>query len=194
MSATAAPYGFRPVRSLSSGGYNSGHNRLYKVTDDYATSIFYGDLVAIANTGTIGKATATTAANFLGVFVGCTYTDPTLNYKLHSNMWLGGTTASDIMAYVVDDPHMVYQAQSSTTVAQTVLGNNIDLVQTAGNTNIGMSRVALDGGNISDSVTTKMARVIGFVDGPDSAVGDAYTDCLVILNPLNHQLIADAGI
>ena len=57
-----------------------------------------------------------------------------------------------------------------------------------------MSRVALDGGNISDSVTTKMARVIGFVDGPDSAVGDAYTDCLVILNPLNHQLIADAGI
>jgi len=193
MARSAAPYGFRPVRSLSSGGYASGITRPYTMTASYGTSIFYGDLVTVVQAGTLEKYTVTTAGNPVGVFLGCEYTDPTLNYKLHSNMWLASTAAT-ATAMVVDDPHMIFQVQASTTIPQTSMFLNIDVVQTAGNTAIGMSKVALDGANVSDSVTTKTCRIIGFATGPDSAVGDEYTDCLVILNPNDHRMITAAGV
>ncbi len=36
-------------------------------------------------------------------------------------------------------------------------------------------------------------KIIGFVDGPDSEVGDAYTDVLVMFNA-GHQLLNTTGI
>jgi len=192
MSATAAPYGLRPVRSLSSGGYASGHTRLLKVTDSYGTSIFYGDVVKLTATGTVEKDTGTDAATPVGVFLGCEYTDPNLNYKLHSNMWLASTTATDIMAYVADDPNMLFQIQSDTTLAQTTLGLNYSLVQTAGNTAIGMSKVALDG-DTGATTNTLPVRIVDFVYGPDSAPGDAYTDVIVKFNA-GHQYLNTQGL
>jgi hypothetical protein len=36
-------------------------------------------------------------------------------------------------------------------------------------------------------------KIIDFVDGPDSAVGDDYTDVLVMFN-VGHQLLNTTGI
>ena len=189
MASTAAPYGLRPVRSLIGGGYVSGNTRQYKVTNSYGTSIFYGDIVNLDANGLIIKSTSTAdMVNAVGVFLGCEYTDPNLNYKLHRNMWLASTVATDVVAYVCDDPYMIYQAQSDTTMAQTGLGLNYAIVQTAGNTAIGVSKVAVDG-DTGATTNTLPVRVIGFVDGPDSAVGDAYTDVLIMINSgINRHL------
>jgi len=85
----------------------------------------------------------------------------------------------------------VFQIQSDETLAQTALGNNAAIVQTAGSTAIGNSKNALDGSTINTTSTLPL-RIVAFVDGPDSAVGDAYTDVVVKFN--NHQLTTATGV
>jgi len=184
MSAVAAPYGLRPVRSLVGGGNNSGITRQYLITDTYTTSIFYGDIVHIVTAGTVEKLTTTNSGAPLGVFLGCSYTDPTLGYKLHSNMWLASTAASDAYAYVCDDPTMLYTIQSDESVVRASVGLNFSVVQTAGNTAIGMSKIALDG-NTGNTTNTLPVRLVDFNRNqvvPANAVGDAFTDVIVRLN------------
>jgi len=61
------------------------------------------------------------------------------------------------------------------------LGSNCAVVQTAGSTSIGTSKNTVD---ISTTATTNTlpVRIIDFVDGPNSAVGDSYTDVIVKFN------------
>ena len=194
MAAVAAPYGLRPIRSLAGGGYASGHTRPYKMTNSYGTSVFYGDVMEIVTAGTVEReADLTDVSDVIGVFQGCTYTDPTLNYKLHSNMWTASTSATDIVAYICDDPLMIYQIQADGTVAQADMGLNADWVHTAGNANIGMSKVVLDQSTLAVTATLPL-KIVGFVDGPDSAVGDAYTDLYVMINNGDHHYMNATGI
>jgi len=120
MATTAAPYGLRPI-NLIGGQVFAGSTRQIKIASG-ATAIFFGDLVAIdATSGTVVKVTKTGTdgttnalpAGVVGVFLGCTYTDPNLKYKLNSQYWPNGTVASDAMAYVCDDPDTLFQIQRS---------------------------------------------------------------------------------
>lgn len=201
MATTAAPYGLRPI-NLIGGQVYSGSTRLLPIASGQTTSIFFGDLVAIdATNGTIVKVTATGTdgttnalpAGVVGVFLGCTYTDPTLKYKLNSQYWPSGTVASDAQAYVCDDPDALFQIQASGTVAQTSLGANFALVQTAGSTTTGDSKVALlyTSGNTS---TFLPLRLVDFVNGPFSTVGDAFTDCIVKFNFGIHSYYSATGV
>jgi hypothetical protein len=200
MATTAAPYGLRPVNLIGGLPY-SGSTRLIKIASAYATNIFYGDIVSILAAGTIAKVTATGAdgttnafpAGVVGVFMGCTYTDPNLNYKVFKQYWPASTVASDAFAYVVDDPNVVFQAQADATMAQSTLGSNVCVVQTAGSTTTGDSKVALSASS-SNTSTFLPFRVVGFVDGPFSAVGDTYTDCLVKFNTGIHSYTSATGI
>lgn len=200
MATTASPYGLRPVNLIGGLPY-SGSTRLIKIASAYGTNIFYGDIVSILAAGTIAKVTATGAdgttnafpAGVVGVFVGCTYTDPNLKYKVFKQFWPASTVASDAMAYVVDDPNVVYQAQADDTMAQATLGSNVCVVQTAGSTITGDSKVALDASSAATDSFLPF-RVVGFVDGPTSAVGDAYTDCLVKFNAGIHSYTSGTGI
>tara|TARA_R110000824_G_scaffold162073_8_gene337658 strand:- start:2273 stop:2851 length:579 start_codon:yes stop_codon:yes gene_type:complete len=185
MAATAAPYGFVPVNRMS--GYEGGSFRQLKMTNSYGTSMFFGDVAELVAAGTIELDTAATSTRPIGIFQGCNFTDPTLNYKVFSQMWTASTSATDILAHVADDPRQVFQAQFNGTIAQTQLGLNAEVITyAAGNTNIGKSILALD---ISTPATTGTFpfRTIAFVDGPDSAVGDAFTDMLVVWNADIHQ-------
>ena len=180
MSTTAAPYGFRPVGLLGGGDWSNSIRHI-KLTNSYGTSIFYGDVVKIVNTGTVEKDSGTTTMTPVGIFVGCSYTDPNTNQPTYAQMWTASTSATDIMAYVVDDPNVVFQAQGDATLAQTALGNNVAVVQTAGSTSIGTSKNAIDSSTIATTKTLPV-RIIGFVDGPDKSVGDTYTDVLCKFN------------
>jgi hypothetical protein len=200
MATTAAPYGLRPVNLIGGLPY-SGSTRLIKIGSAYATNIFYGDIVSILAAGTIAKVTATGAdgttnafpAGVIGVFLGCTYTDPNLKYKVFKQYWPASTVATDAYAYVVDDPNVVFQAQANGSLDQTALGANVCVVQTAGSTTTGDSAVALNASSVNTS-TFLPFRVVSFVDGPFSAVGDAYTDCLVKFNTGIHSYTSATGI
>ena len=180
MSTTATPYGFRPVGLLGGGDWSNSIRHI-KLTNSYGTSIFYGDVVKVVSTGTVEKDSGTTTMTPVGIFVGCSYTDPGSSQPTYAQMWTASTSATDIMAYVVDDPNVVFQAQGDATIAQTGLGNNVAVVQTAGSTSIGTSKNAIDSSTIAATKTLPV-RILGFIDGPNSSVGDTYTDVLCKFN------------
>lgn len=182
MATTAAPYGLRPVNLIGGQPY-AGSTRLVKIANAYAANIFYGQPVKVASDGTVQAETGTSnvaATGVVGVFVGCTYTDPNLKFKVFKQYWPTGTVATDAFAYVVDDPDVVMQAQAGGAITQADLGANIALGTSSGSTDTGNATTPL-GASAAQTATLPL-RIVGFVDGPDSAIGDAYTDILVKWN------------
>jgi hypothetical protein len=192
MATTATPMGAEPTDTLSASGSFTGKVRHIKVASGYGTAIFYGDFVKLVNTGTVEKDTGTTSATPVGVFVGCAFTSPTTGELTFSQTFPASTAASDIVAYVVDDPNVLMRMQSDEAIAQTGLGNNVAVVQTAGSTSIGRSKNAVDGSSIATTNTLPL-RIIDFVDGPTSEVGDTYTDVIVKFNA-GHQYSNTTGV
>jgi len=200
MASTLAPYGLRPINLLGGQGY-AGSTRLYAIPASYAVNIQYGDPVIITNTGStrgyLARFNATTTATtitstgggfgFVGVFVGCTFTDPTYGKVFRQN-YTSGNSASDIQGYVVDDPDALFQIQADDTLAQTALGCNAALIQTvAGNSGANInSGVALDASSIATTDTLPV-RIVDFVNSTTSAIGDAYTDVIVRINTHFHR-------
>lgn len=201
MATTAAPYGLRPVNLIGGLPY-AGSTRQIKIASAYGANIYNGSIVNIATAGTVeinltvGSAANPFVAGTIGVFVGCTYTDPNLKIKVFSQYWPTGTVASDAMAYVVDDDRVLFQAQSAGSLVQAELGANVPLsaVQSTstGSTTTGNSTTAL---SATTAVTSGIAfRIVDFVESTTSTVGDAYTDVLVKFNPLSHSYTNPTGI
>lgn len=195
MATSATPTGAEPVNTLSASGSYTGKVRHIKIASGYGTGIFYGDFVKLVSTGTVEKAAVTTAvvAGTVGIFVGCSYTDPNTSQMTFNQQFPASTAADDIMAYVVDDPKLVFKMQGDGSIAQTGLGNNVSAISTAGSTSIGRSKNALDASSIATTNSLPL-RILEFVDGPTSAVGDAYTDCLVTYLPLSHAYETKLGV
>jgi hypothetical protein len=200
MASTNSPYGLRPINLLGGQSY-AGSTRLYAIPASFAVSIQYGDPVIIVNTGstrgTLARFNATTTATtvtstgggfgFVGVFVGCTFTDPTFG-KVFRQTYTAGNTATDIQAYVVDDPDALFQVQADDTLAQTALGCNASLIQTvagSGGANT-ISGVSLDASSIATTATLPV-RIVDFVDSTTSTIGDAFTDVIVRINTHFHR-------
>ena len=192
MATSAAPTGAEPVGTLSASGSFTGKVRHIKIASGYGTAIFYGDFVKLVSSGTVEKDTGTTSLTPVGVFMGCSYTDPSTNQKTFNQQFPASTAASDIMAYVLDDPNVLMRMQGDATLAQTTLGNNVAVVQTAGSTSIGRSKNAVDSSTVATTNTLPL-RIIDFVDGPTSTVGDAFTDVIVKFN-VGHIYVNTTGI
>ena len=181
----SAPYGLKPV-NLIGGQVNAGSTRQIPIASGYATSIFNGDVVKLSSDGVLVKETGTTTATPVGVFMGVSYTDPVLKYKLFSQYYPADTVASDIVAYVVDDPDALFKVAvvSGTTVvagvARTVVGNNVALVQNAGDANTGNSAVAV----LSTSAATTASLPIRIIDVVPETVDSSgnYTEVIVKWN------------
>ena len=95
-----AAYGLIPVRHMSG---NSPRANKYTITSGLAENIFTGDLVILTADGVITPHTATETNN-IGVFAGVAYTASDGSY-VYSQYWPSGTVATDIVAYVYDDPY-----------------------------------------------------------------------------------------
>lgn len=198
MASTASPYGLRPI-NLIGGQVFAGSTRQLKIASAYGANIFYGDVVAVGTDGTIVKVTnvGTNADPFpagtVGIFLGCTYTEPNLKYKLNSQYWPTGTVASDAMAYVCDDPDALFQIQADDAVTQTMLGSNFGVNQTAGSTTTGDSAISLDVAT-RNTTSTIAFRLVDFVNGPFSTIGDAKTDVIVKFNAGIHTYNNATGV
>jgi len=192
MPSSATPYGAMPQAGLSCNGSFTGKVRHIKIASAYDTAIFYGDFVKLVAAGTVEKDAGTATLTPVGIFVGCKYTDPNSGNLTFNQQWIADTTASDAVAYVMDDPNILFQMQCDGTAAQTVLGSNCAVTQTAGSTSIGTSKNTVD---ISTTATTNTLplRIIDFIDGPNSAVGDSYTDVIVKFN-VGHLYVNTTGL
>jgi hypothetical protein len=189
-----APYGLKPVNRLDGLPY-AGATRKIPIATGYATAIFFGDTVKMANTGYLVQDTGTDAATPVGVFVGCSYTDPTFG-KMFRQYLPASITAADIEAFVVDDPRAVFKVAvvSGTTVVasvgRTVVGSNMALVQNAGSTFTGDSKVAVLSTS-TNTTNTLPVRVIDVVSETATS-SDGFCELLVIIN--THQYNTTTGV
>ena len=189
MATTAAPYGARPIGTTSAAGSFTGMVRHLPIITTYDTAIFNGDFVKLVANGTIEKDAGTATLAAVGIFMGCSYTDPTSGQKTFSDQWPASNAATDAVAYVLDDPNVVFQMQADdgTGLYNTDRGLNAAVVQTAGSTSIGKSKNSLDRSSTNTTLTLPL-RIIDFVDGPKSlrpkgtTVSDAYPDVIVKFN------------
>ena len=194
MSSSATPMGARPCGTVVGSPYQ-GKVTHYKIKNAYGTSIFFGDFVKWGDDNpntTIQKDTGTATLTPIGVFLGCAYTDPSTGQFTPNQYFPASTAADDIVAYVATDPFILMQMQSDESLGQDDLGKNCAVVQTAGSTAIGTSKNAVDGSTANTTATLPL-KVVDFADGPDSEVGDSYTDVLVMFN-VGHQLLNTTGI
>ena len=192
MATSATPNGAEPSGTCSSSGSFTGKVVHIKIASAYGTAIFYGDFVKLVTAGTIEKDTGTAALTSIGIFLGCKYTDSSTSQLTFNQTWPASMAASDAVGYILIDPDALFKMQGDGTIAQTGLGANFSVTQTAGSTTIGRSKNSCDASTVATTNTFPI-RLVDFVDGPNSSVGDTYTDGIYRFNA-GHQLTNTTGI
>lgn len=191
MSSTSAPFGFRP------SFHNSGQMRpkAYVIASTYAATIFSGDPVKLTDNGVIqlGTSDGTRSGTvdgiaLLGIFAGCQYLDvsgkPTI-----SPFWPGGTTGTEIVAWVYDDPETLFDVQytnpSAGTTVQTAVGEECDwtVASPGGSTQTGLSNCQLT----AIQATSGQFQITGFGYNINDSLTDAYVTATVRINEHHYK-------
>ena len=179
-----AAFGLRPVKMIGGAPWTGGQSR-YRIAANYGTSIFQGDMVMQVTGGTVEIHADGGTVPIVGVFNGCQYTDPTTGEQVFSNFYPASTNASDIIAFIVDDPMVVFEVQANAAFPIADLFGNFDIVYTtAGSTVTGISGAEL---NVSDggTGTTLSVKAIDISEDPENSdVSSANTNVLVTIQ--NH--------
>jgi hypothetical protein len=191
MSSTSAPFGFRP------SFHNSGQMRpkAYVIASTYAATIFSGDPVKLTDNGVVqlGTSDGTRSGTvdgiaLLGIFAGCQYLDvsgkPTI-----SPFWPGGTTGTEIVAWVYDDPETLFDVQytnpSAGTTVQTAVGEECDwtVASPGGSTQTGLSNCQLT----AIQATSGQFQITGFAYNINDSLTDAYVTATVRINEHHYK-------
>jgi hypothetical protein len=179
-----AAFGLRPVKMIGGAPWTGGQSR-YRIAANYGTSIFQGDMVMQVTGGTVEIHADGGTVPIVGVFNGCQYTDPTTGEQVFSNYYPASTNASDIIAFIIDDPMVVFEVQANAAFPIADLFGNFDIVYTsAGSTVTGISGAEL---NVSDggTGTTLSVKAIDISEDPENSdVSSANTNVLVTIQ--NH--------
>jgi hypothetical protein len=163
------PYGLLPI-NLIGGQVFAGATRQIPIASNYNTNIFYGDPVKLVSSGTLERDTPDAAMTPVGVFLGCSYTDPTFG-KVFRQYYPQNTVADDIVAYVQDDPDALFKVAvvSGTTAiaafSRTFVGNNVEMVNNAGSTTTGNSAAAASNPATTDTLPLRVIDVV-----PDTVI------------------------
>jgi hypothetical protein len=195
-------YGFKPVNRLDGLPY-AGAIRQIPIAPAYATAILNGDTVQVDTNGYLVAKTATATGDSVGVLVGCQYVN-SQSQTVQGQYYPAGLSTSTAMAfgYVVDDPNAVFKVVATngqttvpTAFTRAIVGANVPISVTTGNTVTGDSYYGIDG-TAAATTNTLPVRVIDVV--PDTATGPAgvaattYYEFLVKFNL--HQYTDTTGI
>ena len=198
MSSTSAPFGFRP------SFHNSGQMRpkAYSITTGYAANIFAGDPVKLTSDGVIQLGTSdgtrsgtTDGITLVGVFAGVQYNDASGKPTI-SPFWPASTTATNITAWVYDDPETLYDVQYAnpgtpgTDSVQTAVGAECDwrVASPGGSTQTGLSNTWLT----VAQTTSGQFQITGFAYDINDSLTDAYVVVTVRLNEAAYKASVNA--
>ena len=205
MATTASPYGLVPVKNADGSAYN-GARDAFQIASGLANNIGYGSLVKLDGGRielALGSGADATTNNFAvanggaaGVFVGCEYVNAQgqLVFDQHFPTGTTAPTGTKIIAYVVTDPGVTYQVQSTGAVPDTDIGQNctfsaVQNATTSVNTTTGKSNMAVG----AAQTATAGFKIVGFSDRGESEVGDLFTDVLIKFNN-NYHAFANGDV
>jgi len=172
-----------------------------------ASVLMRGDPVIFAGDGDISGrpsidiaigSEGTESPNIIGVVVSVQASGPD-SLLTHA----GATGSARIVQVCLALPYVVFQVNASNTTGANSadLGNNFDLVLTAGDTLTGRSQWALDMGEDAQAgaTTTNQMRLIGFANRPDNEQAATGTDtpniaCLATFRESGVVAVAGNGI
>jgi len=174
-----APYGLKPV-NLVGGLPFAGATRQIPIGNNYGTAMYNGDVVQLNSSGnviitTLQNQASNSVAGVIGVFLGCSYTNPATKQKLFSQYYPGAVAADDITAYVSDDPNALYRVVNVTSnVADSTtggllpayisransFGTNAELVLNTGSSTTGNSRMGVFINNVATSLPLRVVDIV----------------------------------
>ena len=191
MSNQVEKFGLRPYRKLDGTPLVGAQNR-YTIASGLAGAIFQGEMVQPLGTGNIERHAPNTSEAVVGVFNGCFYTDPTTQKPTYSNFYPGSIVASDITAFIVDDPDAVFLMDADATFARADLFKNYSVTNTTGVTQTGMSKAQLDV-SVSGVASTFAVQAIDISQDPENSdTSSANANILVRIN--NHFYRSGTGL
>ena len=186
MANTDKPFGLRPIGKVGQNRDAQGLSE-YAVAASISTTIYQNDPVKMVSSGTIEVAAATEV--LLGSLNGVFYTDSSTSKPTWANHAISGNAATDIVAFVSDDPYQRFEIQSDGTVAQTNIGNCADLDMSVS----GSSANYISGAQASATManTAAQLKIIALSKAADNAFG-ANANIVVQIN--EHFLNGGAGV
>lgn len=195
MANTDAPFGLRPIKHKGGAPYTGAANPYY-IPSTYATALFIGDPViktGTANTAEvtepgagkfipgslpeINKATAGDGNAITGVIVGFSPDPDNLSRNYNP-------ASTERIAYVCDDPDVIFEIQADGAIAATQVGLNAVLIYTnSGSTTTGLSGVELDtSSDAPDADQSNQLTILRVVNRTDNEAGSANTKVEVKIN------------
>ena len=184
-----AAFGLRPIGKVGQNRDNGGLSE-YSIAANDTSTIYFNDPVKATAAGTIDVAGA--GGDLLGSLNGVFYTDPTTKKPTWANHY-SQVNATDIVAFVSDDPYERFEIQSNGTnaITQASVFFNYDIEYTAGNSANYVSKVELS--ETTGVSTTAQLRLLGFSKDPDNSdIGSANVNMVVSIN--EHFLKSTTGI
>ena len=185
-----AAFGMRPIGRIGGTPYTGGTSR-YRIAANYGTSIFQGDMVAQVTGGTVEVHADGGTVPIVGVFNGCQFTDPTTGEQKFQNFYPASTNASDIIAFIIDDPMVIFEIQCNAAFPIADLFGNFDIVYTsAGSTTTGISGAEL---NVADggTGTTLSVKAIDISEDPENS--DVSSDATNVKVVIQHHIFGVKG-
>ena len=188
MANADAPFGLLPIGKV-------GQNRDAQGLSEYnvATSptiIYFNDAVKAVDTGTIAVAAA--GNSLLGSLNGSFYTDPTTQKPTWRN-YVPSVAATDIVAFVSDDPYERFEIRSNNTSASATsdIFNNADITYLAGDSANYVSRSRLNDATLSTN--SAQLQILGSTkDTGDNNITQSHVVWVVRIN--EHQLTSTTGV
>jgi len=161
-----AAFGLKPLGKIGQSADNNAATE-YEVAA-CASAFAQNDLMVALAAGTVGIGAATDNGVLLGSCQGVFFTDSSTSKPTFANHLVASNAATDIKAFVTDDPFQVYEIQSDASGATQQLDvfTNADVAVAAGVTPHFVSKTEVTD---TQSTTTANLRIIGISDDPDNS-------------------------
>ena len=190
--SSAVGFGLRPIRKV---GQNDDNNGLAEYSCNSTAAAYQNDAMEAQATGTVGTAAATDT--LIGSLNGVFFTDATTSKPTFANNLAAGNAATDIVAFINDDPYQMFEIRSDNTTASDAsdVFNNADITVVAGDASTnGLSKSTLKDSSLTGAGTgSAQLRVLGVSRDPDNSdLASANVVWRVMIN--EHFLKATASI
>jgi hypothetical protein len=161
-------FGLRPIKQVGQNYNNAGLSEWLVAAS--SALISHAALVKLTADGVVLAAGNTDDHN-LGTLNGVFYTDATTNKPTFSNYSPAANTATDIVAYVNDNPMTMFEVMSSaTSYDATDVGECSDQVAAVGVTPLFISRSKINGTTVGTGASAQL-KILGLSRDPDHSDG-----------------------
>lgn len=177
------PWGFRPLRHMSGGVFRATE---YPINPAYGTKIHTGAPVKLVS-GYINL--AATGDTMVGIFGGVSYRNSAGEMKF-SRYWTGEASATDIKAFVWDDPDILFSVEDDGVgdyLTQADIGSTGDHIAGTANDVTGISGAMLDTSTVG---TDAGFRIVELVPRAGNAFGTGNGQKCEVAVLINEHLYA----